>query len=69
MTRVRYAVRIGRSAQLVGTLDFEARGSRQHSTFAYDQSWIDHPQGFPIAPRMSFAQRRFFTAKGPGPHD
>lgn len=36
----------------VGRLLFESDGRRAHSSFFYDQVWIDHPRGFDLAPNM-----------------
>lgn len=52
---------MGNAGVVVGTLWFTAEAGREHSSFQYAQSWIDHPLGFAIAPSLTLdATRKFF---------
>lgn len=58
------SVRIGEEGIEVGTLWFDAQGThRQSSSFAYAQSWLEHPRGFALSPAMPFSQPRFFATR------
>jgi len=58
---------IGDPPTVVGTLIFEAKGNRAHSTFQYASSWLEHPRRFAIDPGLPLDdQRRFFKSDGPG---
>ncbi|MBQ2262093.1 MAG: HipA domain-containing protein [Loktanella sp.] len=45
-------VALGNGLFPVGRLIFETDGRRAHSTFIYDQEWIDSPRGFDLCPQM-----------------
>lgn len=51
---------VGDSGIEVGTLWFEAQGSRQFSSFQYSDSWIEHPRGFALAPSMPLNSNQYF---------
>lgn len=56
---------IGDQGLLVGTLWYEAAGSRQHSSFRYAGSWLESPRAFAIAPGLPLdEERRFFRPAG-----
>ena len=46
-------VYLGDEARRVGTLHFDAVGSRQHSAFAYEDSWLKAADRFALAPGLS----------------
>lgn len=59
---------IGDAEIVVGTLWFTAEAGREHSTFQYAQSWIEHPKSFAIAPSMALDDtRKFFHGEQPLP--
>ncbi len=64
MTTHRVDVRIGGNKERppvpVGELIFEVSGSRQTSVFTYHESWLQHPNRFPVAPDMPLQQGPFF---------
>ena len=45
-------VYLGDDARRAGTLHFDAIGSRQHSAFAYDDSWLKAAGRFALEPRL-----------------
>jgi serine/threonine-protein kinase HipA len=45
-------VHVGDDARRVGTLHFDAVGSRQHSAFAYEDSWLKEPDRFALEPGL-----------------
>lgn len=55
---------IGDAGIVVGTLWFTADAGREHSSFQYAQSWIDHPMGFAIAPSLTLDDAKKFFHKG-----
>lgn len=59
---------MGDAGVVVGTLWFTAEAGREHSSFQYAQSWIDHPLGFAITPFLTLdATRKFFHGEMPLP--
>ncbi|WP_350340556.1 HipA N-terminal domain-containing protein [Agrobacterium leguminum] len=65
MAQSAFKVRIGYAGLEVGTLWFETAGGREHSSFQYAASWLDHPRGFAIAPALALdSERKFFKAAG-----
>lgn len=48
----------------VGRLVFETDGRRAHSTFTYDQDWIDNPRGFDLCPQMPRGAAPFHASPG-----
>lgn len=46
----------------VGCLIFEHDGRRAHSTFIYDQSWVDNPIGFDLSPSMPRSTAPFHSS-------
>lgn len=48
----RARVALGDALVPVGLLRFTQAGSRQFSSFAYDQAWLDHPRHFDLSPDM-----------------
>jgi serine/threonine-protein kinase HipA len=65
MAQSAFKVCIGDAGLEVGTLWFETAGGREHSSFQYAASWLDHPRGFAIAPALTLdAERKFFKAAG-----
>lgn len=46
------SVVLGEACIPVGRLIFETDGRRSHSTFIYDERWIENPVGFDLAPDM-----------------
>ncbi|MFG6082236.1 type II toxin-antitoxin system HipA family toxin [Paracoccus litorisediminis] len=48
----------------VGRLVFETDGRRSHSTFIYDQDWIDNPRGFDLCPQMPRGAAPFHASSG-----
>jgi serine/threonine-protein kinase HipA len=45
-------VYLGDDARRVGTLHFDAVGTRQHSAFAYEDSWLKAAECFALDPGM-----------------
>jgi len=45
-------VHLGGDARRIGTLHFDAVGSRQHSAFAYDDSWLKAADRFALEPGL-----------------
>ena len=45
-------VYLGDDARRVGTLHFDAIGSRQHSAFAYEESWLKAEESFALDPGL-----------------
>lgn len=63
MAQATYTICIGDAGIEVGTLWFESVGGREHSSFQYAQSWLDHHRGFAIAPALTMdGGRKFFRA-------
>lgn len=48
----------------VGRLIFETDGRRAHSSFLYDQTWLDHPRGFDLSPHMPRSLAPYHAASG-----
>ncbi|MGE7155960.1 type II toxin-antitoxin system HipA family toxin [Methylorubrum rhodesianum] len=59
-------MRIGAAGVPVGELIVEKEGRRETSIFTYDQSWIDHPAGFDIAPNMPRGRAPIYSNKAQG---
>lgn len=55
---------IGDVGTVIGTLWFTTDAGREHSSFQYAQSWIDHPMGFAIAPSLTLDDTKKFFHKG-----
>ena len=45
-------VMLGHDALRIGTLHFEAVGARQHAAFAYEDSWLNAADSFPMEPGL-----------------
>jgi serine/threonine-protein kinase HipA len=45
-------VHLGDAERHVGTLHYDAVGSRERSAFAYHASWLNAPDGFPLEPGL-----------------
>ena len=56
-------VQLGDAERNVGTLHYDAVGSRERSAFAYHPSWLDAPDGFPLEPGLPLVSGPQF----PGP--
>lgn len=59
-------VALGESLIPVGHLRFTQSGSRQFSTFTYDQIWSDNQQAFAIEPALPLEGGPFHTSGKPG---
>ena len=57
-------VYLGDEARRVGTLHFDAVGSRQHSAFAYEDSWLKAADRFALAPGLSLVAGPQYHRKG-----
>ncbi|WP_411839832.1 type II toxin-antitoxin system HipA family toxin [Paracoccus sp. ME4] len=57
-------VAMGNGLVPVGRLVFETDGRRAHSTFLYDQDWIDNPRGFDLCPQMPRGAAPFHSSAG-----
>lgn len=57
-------VALGNGLVPVGRLVFETDGRRAHSTFIYDQEWIDNPRGFDLCPQMPRARTPYHASSG-----
>jgi serine/threonine-protein kinase HipA len=57
-------VALGNGLVPVGRLVFETDGRRAHSTFIYDQEWIDNPRGFDLCPQMPRASAPYHASSG-----
>ena len=55
-------VALGNGLVPVGCLIFETDGRRAHSTFIYDQGWIDNPRGFDLCPQMPRASAPYYAS-------
>ena len=55
---------LGNGLVPVGRLVFETDGRRAHSTFTYDQEWIDNPRGFDLCPQMPRASAPYHASSG-----
>jgi serine/threonine-protein kinase HipA len=59
---------IGESGILVGTLHYEASSTREYSCFQYDQSWLESPHSFALAPSLKLQENKiFFSGEHPLP--
>ncbi len=60
-------VYLGDTAIEVGTLWFESLSGREHSSFQYAQSWLEHPLRFAVSPSIPLdSERRFFRVNDGG---
>ena len=57
-------VALGNGLVPVGRLVFETDGRRSHSTFLYDQEWIDNPRGFDLCPQMPRSTAPYHASSG-----
>jgi serine/threonine-protein kinase HipA len=57
-------VALGEGLVPVGRLIFETDGRRAHSTFLYDQGWIDNPRGFDLCPQMPRVNTPYHASSG-----
>ncbi|WP_299922246.1 type II toxin-antitoxin system HipA family toxin [uncultured Pelagimonas sp.] len=57
-------VTLGDSSLPVGRLVFETDGRRSHSTFIYDQEWIENPRGFDLCPQMPRSTAPYHASSG-----
>jgi|GEM_PF-5174 len=65
MTQRILKVCMGEAGLEVGTLWFESAGGREHSSFQYAETWLQHPRRFAIAPMLPLdTDRRFFRVQG-----
>ncbi|WP_298362623.1 type II toxin-antitoxin system HipA family toxin [uncultured Litoreibacter sp.] len=59
------SVVLGNACISVGRLIFETDGRRSHSTFIYDERWLENPIGFDLAPDIPRSRPPFhFSAEG-----
>ncbi len=59
------SVVLGNACIPIGRLIFETDGRRSHSTFIYDERWLENPIGFDLAPDMPRSRAPFhFSAEG-----
>lgn len=56
------SVVLGDAGIPVGRLIFETDGRRSHSTFIYDESWLENPIGFDLAPDMPRGRAPFHSS-------
>lgn len=59
----RIQVYLGQDAQKVGTLLYENLGAREHSTFSYDQSWLERSERFALEPALPLVTGNQFHRK------
>ena len=57
-------VALGEGLVPVGRLIFETDGRRAHSTFLYDQDWLDNPRGFDLCPQMPRVNTPYHASSG-----
>jgi serine/threonine-protein kinase HipA len=57
-------VALGEGLVPVGRLIFETDGRRAHSTFLYDQDWIDNPRGFDLCLQMPRVNTPYHASSG-----
>lgn len=62
------AVALGQAAIPVGELSYAKEGRREHSTFAYDASWLSHAAKFSISPDLPLVEGSQFR-KAPSKDD
>lgn len=48
----------------VGRLVFEHDGRRSHSTFMYDEAWLENPIGFDLSPHMPRSRAPYHASSG-----
>jgi len=59
---------LGESGILVGSLQYEASGSREYSCFQYAPSWLNSPDAFALAPALALnGGKQFFRGERPFP--
>lgn len=46
---------------LVGYLTSQIKGTKETTSFQYDQSWLESPNGFGLAPELPFGPGQFFA--------
>lgn len=56
---------LGDEARSVGTLHYDGVGSREHSTFAYDETWLGAADQFALEPGLPLVAGRQFHRKVP----
>jgi serine/threonine-protein kinase HipA len=56
---------IGEEARPVGTLHYDGVGSREHSTFTYDEAWLGAESQFALEPGLPLVTGRQFHRKVP----
>ncbi len=56
------SVVLGNACIPVGRLIFETDGRRSHSTFIYDERWLENPIGFDLAPDMPRGRAPFHSS-------
>lgn len=56
------SVVLGDACIPVGRLIFETDGRRSHSTFIYDEGWLENPIGFDLAPDMPRSRAPFHSS-------
>ncbi|MEO3414986.1 HipA domain-containing protein [Roseovarius sp. CAU 1744] len=57
-------IALGEGLVPVGRLIFETDGRRAHSTFLYDQDWLDNPRGFDLCPQMPRVNTPYHASSG-----
>ena len=56
------SVVLGDACIPVGRLIFETDGRRSHTTFIYDERWLESPVGFDLAPDMPRSRAPFHSS-------
>jgi serine/threonine-protein kinase HipA len=51
---------LGEQAIAVGTLTYSRQGTRENTSFAYDDSWLESGNRFEISPDLPLARERYF---------
>jgi serine/threonine-protein kinase HipA len=68
VTRQQASVWVGRTALEVGELTLARDGGREYSAFAYDPSWLAHPERLEISPDLPLREGHF-TRRAPSSED
>ena len=51
---------LGEHAIAVGTLTYSSQGTRENTSFAYDDAWLKSDSRFEISPDLPLTRERYF---------
>lgn len=58
-------IALGDNARGLGTLRFDAQGSRENAAFAYDTEWLAAAVSFALEPGLPFGDGSAISSQGP----